>query len=200
LSDDKAIGFDLICEGCRYNLRGLKDGGRCPECGKAIDLHAIVRRLAKPKGRNISFRRFNRLSAFDRFCMFLAFLLAVPLLVFGTVGIITGFYVRLSLPPILGVLPALAAWGTLRAILVALRVARSDPPAAPFDLGSLPSIYRDPVPRTISDIDAEVERRAIETENEALLSKFIVSERDERSEMEAEDPEDDRPTRSSGSA
>ena len=28
---------DLPCPVCGYNLRGLADGGRCPECGTAID-------------------------------------------------------------------------------------------------------------------------------------------------------------------
>lgn len=31
-----SIGKDLACANCGYNLRGLKPGGVCPECGKVI--------------------------------------------------------------------------------------------------------------------------------------------------------------------
>jgi len=35
--DRGPIATDLPCNGCGYNLRGLKRGGRCPECGRAIE-------------------------------------------------------------------------------------------------------------------------------------------------------------------
>lgn len=41
----REIDHDLTCGGCGYNLRGLKVGGRCPECGLAIDRAATSNRL-----------------------------------------------------------------------------------------------------------------------------------------------------------
>lgn len=35
--DRGPITTDLPCNGCGYNLRGLKRGGRCPECGREIE-------------------------------------------------------------------------------------------------------------------------------------------------------------------
>src|SRR5690242_3809775 len=31
-----ALDHDLICVACGYNLRGLRQDGRCPECGGTI--------------------------------------------------------------------------------------------------------------------------------------------------------------------
>lgn len=31
-------GVDVLCHKCGYNLRGLTDGGRCPECSAVIRL------------------------------------------------------------------------------------------------------------------------------------------------------------------
>ncbi len=33
---DQVISRDLLCTQCSYNLRGLKAGGQCPECGHVI--------------------------------------------------------------------------------------------------------------------------------------------------------------------
>jgi len=33
-----AISIDLRCRQCDYNLRGLRPGGKCPECGTAIEV------------------------------------------------------------------------------------------------------------------------------------------------------------------
>lgn len=37
------IGEDRLCRGCSYNLRGLRDNGKCPECGKPIKLRDLAR-------------------------------------------------------------------------------------------------------------------------------------------------------------
>lgn len=57
------------------------------------------------------------LTGFEKFCAVLAFMLAVPLLILGTLGLFFGCKANFSLPPVLGVLPALAGWGTIRAVL-----------------------------------------------------------------------------------
>src|SRR4051794_16541287 len=31
---ERCIAFDLLCQKCKYNLRGLPAGTRCPECGE----------------------------------------------------------------------------------------------------------------------------------------------------------------------
>lgn len=36
------IDHDVHCPACGYNLRGLRTGGRCPECGLSIDPKAIA--------------------------------------------------------------------------------------------------------------------------------------------------------------
>ena len=57
------------------------------------------------------------LTGFEKFCAVFAFMLAVPLLILGTLGLLFGCKANFTLPPILGVLPALAGWGTIRAVL-----------------------------------------------------------------------------------
>ncbi|MEM9560058.1 MAG: hypothetical protein AAF995_07090 [Planctomycetota bacterium] len=34
--DNLVISDDRVCPGCEYALRGLREGGRCPECGRPI--------------------------------------------------------------------------------------------------------------------------------------------------------------------
>lgn len=34
MADQQFISFDLRCERCEYNLRGLPVGNKCPECGE----------------------------------------------------------------------------------------------------------------------------------------------------------------------
>lgn len=38
LDENGEINADLVCRRCGYNLRGLREEGRCPECGTAIGL------------------------------------------------------------------------------------------------------------------------------------------------------------------
>jgi uncharacterized repeat protein (TIGR04138 family) len=54
MASDEIISFNLKCNRCGYNLRGLPVGHRCPECGKpappgiatAVDLEALQREAA----------------------------------------------------------------------------------------------------------------------------------------------------------
>ena len=139
----ETIDLDTPCPGCGYNLRGLTWGGRCPEC---------ARRTVKPPPEP-AVDRAPRLSGFDKACAVLAGLLSLVLLVGGAFGLFFGVQMSFELPPILGVLPALAGWGIARSVYVAWRSSsrRARKP--------VPSIYRDPVPRTAADLDAEIDRR-----------------------------------------
>jgi len=56
---------------------------------------------------------------FDKICAVLAFLLGGTLLVLGALGLFTGCKAHFTLPPILGVLPALVGWGIIKPIIVA---------------------------------------------------------------------------------
>lgn len=60
-----------------------------------------------------------RLNGFDKFCGVLAVLLAIGLLLLGGLGLFLGCSANFTLPPILGVLPALVGWGIVRAVWVA---------------------------------------------------------------------------------
>ncbi len=64
------------------------------------------------------------LSGFDKFCAVLAFVLAVPLMLLGVIGVFFGCRANFSLPPVLGVLPAFVAWGIIRPIMVAWNAQR----------------------------------------------------------------------------
>jgi hypothetical protein len=43
-----SIIADVFCRACGYNLRGLKHGGRCPECGLFIDEKAVTAQVLLP--------------------------------------------------------------------------------------------------------------------------------------------------------
>ena len=63
--------------------------------------------------------RGKSLSAFDRFCAVLAFVLAIVLLLLGALGLFFGCKANFSLPPVFGVIPAFVGWGIMRAVMVA---------------------------------------------------------------------------------
>ena len=58
---------------------------------------------------------------FDKICAVLAFVLGGTLLVLGMLGLFTGCKAHFTLPPVLGVLPALVGWGIIKPIIVAWR-------------------------------------------------------------------------------
>lgn len=64
------------------------------------------------------------MNVFDKICAVLAFILGIILILLGAVGLFTGCKANFSLPPILGVIPALVGWGIIKAILVAWRSPR----------------------------------------------------------------------------
>jgi len=66
------------------------------------------------------------MNGFDKACAALAFALAVVLLVLGVVGLFIGCRAYFTLPPILGVFPALIGWGIFRSVRVAWQV-RDEP-------------------------------------------------------------------------
>ena len=147
------ITWDFLCPDCRYNLRGLEQQHRCPECGQAYD-------ATLPSTR---YRYMTGLSAFDKLCAVLATIVALPLLILGLLGLFTGCSANFSLPPILGVIPALVAWGIFRCVLVAWRATHFvNAAAALTSPRTIPSIYRDPVPRSAEPIDREIDRRRAE--------------------------------------
>ena len=59
------------------------------------------------------------MNLFDKICAVVAFIIGVVLIPLGVVGLFTGCRANFTLPPILGVLPALAGWGIVKPIVVA---------------------------------------------------------------------------------
>jgi len=64
------------------------------------------------------------MNIFDKICCVLAFLLGVALLILGALGLFMGCNANFTLPPILGVIPAFAGWGIVKAIVVAWKSPR----------------------------------------------------------------------------
>jgi len=56
---------------------------------------------------------------FDKICAVLAFILGAIFILFGVIGLFTGCKAHFSLPPVMGVLPALAGWGIIKPIMIA---------------------------------------------------------------------------------
>src|SRR6476469_93986 len=110
---DRSISFDLKCTGCGYNLRGLTGEATCPECARPI-LASINDTIARME-ENVSGSRLNR---FDKLCASLAAVLGLIFIIMGIVGLFAGISANFSLPPILGLLPALVGWGILRCVVV----------------------------------------------------------------------------------
>lgn len=73
------------------------------------------------------------MSPFDRFCAGAAFLLGVVLMILGAFGLFAGCKAHFTLPPVLGVLPALVGWGIIRAVRVAWNAQPPQKPTMPED-------------------------------------------------------------------
>jgi hypothetical protein len=69
---------------------------------------------------------------FDRICAVPAMIIGIIFLILGILGLFTGCKANFTLPPILGVLPALVGWGITRSIWIAWKVRKdSNEPAFP---------------------------------------------------------------------
>jgi hypothetical protein len=163
LARETAVAMSLLvrdtpCPSCGYNLRGLEEQHRCPECGFRYDL----------RDRVVSdVPHANRMSVFDKACAVLALLFGLILLGVGAFGMILGVRLWVDLPPVLGVLPALAGWGVYRTFRIAWRADR----AARLERTAparIPSIYRDPIPTgPVEALDREVAPHIDEPPEEA---------------------------------
>lgn len=65
--------------------------------------------------------RRRGLSAFEKLCAGMAFVLAIALVVLGFIGTFAGCSAHFTLPPILGVIPAFVGWGIIRSVRIAWR-------------------------------------------------------------------------------
>lgn len=59
------------------------------------------------------------MNLFDKICCVPAFVLGILLLLLGIPGLFTGCQANFTLPPVLGIIPALVGWGIIRAVWVA---------------------------------------------------------------------------------
>lgn len=148
------ISRDFPCPNCRYNLRGLEVRHRCPECGHAYD-------ATLPRSRSSV---LTGLSSFDKFCAVLATILAVPLLILGIIGLFIGCSANFTLPPILGVIPALVGWGIVRGIVVAWRATHFVDAAALLGSTRVESWQQEPVHASVESLDLEIDRQRTATE------------------------------------
>lgn len=102
---DRSFDVDLFCMQCRYNLRGLTPGGKCPECGKPIaeSLRSDVLYLAP----------LPWLARLDTGCMLIMLsILGPPLFLFGTIaGSSDGRFTLLTFAPLFAGMLLLAAGG-----------------------------------------------------------------------------------------
>lgn len=72
------------------------------------------------------------MNLFDKICAASAFVLGIVLLVLGALGLFAGCNANFTLPPILGVIPALVGWGMVKPILVAWKKPHQ-PDQSPID-------------------------------------------------------------------
>jgi hypothetical protein len=65
------------------------------------------------------------MNLFDRICAVPAVILGAILLVLGILGLFTGCKANFTLPPVVGVLPAVVGWGIIRSVWVAWKVRKN---------------------------------------------------------------------------
>ncbi len=59
------------------------------------------------------------MNIFDKICASMAFVLGVVLILLGVIGAFIGCKAHFTLPPILGVIPAIIGWGVVKPIILA---------------------------------------------------------------------------------
>ncbi|MFI5381761.1 MAG: hypothetical protein ACHRHE_20890 [Tepidisphaerales bacterium] len=147
------IDYDLPCVHCEYNLRTLSYDGACPECGQPV-ASTLRRRILQTSTDRVSQPR--PMGLFTKCCSILAAILAIALLILGFFGLFLSISAHFTLPPIVGVIPALVGWGILRSVWIAFRY---KPVAAlPRSPTAQPTRYHDPIPITAADLDQEIDR------------------------------------------
>ncbi len=62
------------------------------------------------------------MNPFDKLCAAIAFALGIVLFIAGIFGLFLGIRAWFNLPPVLGLIPAFAGWGAIRAVYLAWRV------------------------------------------------------------------------------
>jgi hypothetical protein len=154
---------DEACPGCGYNLRGLEEQHRCPECGHRYDLRPRVIADAPQLG---------RMNAIEKLCAMLALLLGAALMVAGAFGTFFGIRMSFALPPLLGIVPLFFGWGIYRMFRIswqADRIARR----AQTRPKPIPSIYRDPIPNAHIDVlDRELSEQIRPTAEETPADAY----------------------------
>ena len=156
---------DEPCPGCGYNLRGLEEHHRCPECGHRYDLRPRV---------VADVPQFGRMSVFDKSCSLLAVLLGGVLVLAGAFGAFFGISLSFSLPPLLGLLPLLFGWGIYRMFRVSWQADRVTRQAQARPK-PIPSIYRDPIPGgQVAAIDRELAEQFEPEKPETSADAFPV--------------------------
>ncbi len=71
------------------------------------------------------------MNVFDKICALFAFVMGIILLVAGVFGFFAGVRVWFTLPPILGLLPALAGWGIVRPVYLVWNMNKPDAVSSP---------------------------------------------------------------------
>ncbi|MBU0617853.1 MAG: hypothetical protein KKI02_09060 [Planctomycetes bacterium] len=79
-----AIIVDTTCRRCGYNLRGLREDGRCPECGTAIGLST--------RGDLLRFAEPEWVDKLARGVRYILWGIVLQIVIGGLVGCATGFY------------------------------------------------------------------------------------------------------------
>ena len=61
------------------------------------------------------------MTMFDKWCAGAAFVFGIAFVVLGVLGVFFGCNAHFTLPPVLGVIPALVGWGIVRTVRLAWR-------------------------------------------------------------------------------
>lgn len=111
-NETKQVDGDILCVSCAYNLRGLREEGKCPECGIPIE-----RSLWGDLLRYADSRWLRRL----RFGLLLMQISAVTVYVSMVISMVTRMlWDTLNASPSIDFLNKLAMWFSISAVIVGL--------------------------------------------------------------------------------